>query len=71
MVFQVLTKFESIFEYLSSLLDFSMQGKPFSFQFPIEVKNIKLTKHTSDSGVYDKEGRYISLVSSNIYTKNS
>lgn len=38
-----------------------MQGKPFSFQFPIEVKNIKLAKHTSDSGIYDKEGRYISL----------
>ncbi|EPS65302.1 hypothetical protein M569_09475, partial [Genlisea aurea] len=34
-------------------------GKPFSFRFPIEVNNIKLSKHTSDSGVYDREGRSV------------
>ena len=42
-----------------SLEVFWFQGKGFSFSFPIEVKNVRLGIHSSDSGVYDKDGRYI------------
>ncbi|KAL3655140.1 hypothetical protein CASFOL_000926 [Castilleja foliolosa] len=34
-------------------------GKGFSIHFPIEVENIKMAKHGSDSGVYDKEARLV------------
>ncbi|CAM8938777.1 unnamed protein product [Rhodiola kirilowii] len=34
-------------------------GKPFDARFPIVVENIKLAKHTSDSGVYDKNGGFV------------
>ncbi|KAI9091367.1 hypothetical protein K1719_028178 [Acacia pycnantha] len=34
-------------------------GKFPSPLLPIEVKNIKLGKHGSDTGVYDKEGRFV------------
>ncbi|KAL1568611.1 putative peroxygenase 4, variant 2 [Salvia divinorum] len=46
-------------------------GQPFSFHFPIEVKNIKLAKHTSDSGVYDKEGRFVSEKFEEIFAKHA
>lgn len=36
-----------------------MQGEPFDPKFPIKVKNIQMSKHTSDSGVYDKDGGYV------------
>ncbi|CAM8957121.1 unnamed protein product [Rhodiola kirilowii] len=34
-------------------------GQPFDSSYPIVVENIKLAKHTSDSGVYDEEGRFV------------
>ncbi|XP_073065987.1 probable peroxygenase 4 [Primulina eburnea] len=46
-------------------------GKPFSFKFPIEVKNIQLAKHGSDSGVYDKQGRFVSSKFEEIFAKHA
>ncbi|KAL3830738.1 hypothetical protein ACJIZ3_019540 [Penstemon smallii] len=46
-------------------------GKPFSMRFPIEVKNIQLAKHGSDSGVYDKEGMFVSSKFEGIFAKHA
>ncbi|KAL1216458.1 putative peroxygenase 4 [Cardamine amara subsp. amara] len=46
-------------------------GKGFSFSFPIEVKNIQLAKHGSDSGVYDKDGRFVASKFDEIFAKHA
>ncbi|KZV37820.1 putative peroxygenase 4-like [Dorcoceras hygrometricum] len=48
-----------------------MQGKPFSKDFPIEIRNINFAKHTSDSGVFDKDGRFIESKFEEIFTNNA
>ncbi|KAI9091417.1 hypothetical protein K1719_028228 [Acacia pycnantha] len=46
-------------------------GKFPSPLFPIEVKNIKLAKSRSDTGVYDKEGRFVASKFEEIFSKHA
>ncbi|XP_031120750.1 probable peroxygenase 5 isoform X1 [Ipomoea triloba] len=46
-------------------------GKWPSPLLPIEVGNIKLSKHTSDSGVYDSEGRFVESKFEEIFKKHA
>ncbi|GAA0187421.1 oxygenase [Lithospermum erythrorhizon] len=46
-------------------------GKGFSFKFPIEVKNIPMAKHGSDSGVYDEHGRFVHSKFDEIFHKHA
>ncbi|XP_028795095.1 probable peroxygenase 5 [Neltuma alba] len=46
-------------------------GKFPSPLLPIEVENIKLGKHGSDSGVYDQEGRFVASKFEEIFSKHA
>ncbi|CAM8947515.1 unnamed protein product [Rhodiola kirilowii] len=46
-------------------------GKGFSITFPIEVANVQLGKHGSDTDVYDTEGRFVPWKFEDIFAKHA
>ncbi|XP_058728467.1 probable peroxygenase 5 [Vicia villosa] len=54
-----------------SLSQTTRPGKFPSLLFPIEVKNIKLGKHGSDTGAYDSEGRFVESKFEEIFIKHA
>ncbi|KAH0919897.1 hypothetical protein HID58_027557 [Brassica napus] len=66
----LLSAFASLFINMG-LSSKTRPGKGFSLSFPIEVKNIHLAKHGSDSGVYDKDGRFVESKFEEIFAKHS
>ncbi|XP_019460334.1 PREDICTED: probable peroxygenase 5 [Lupinus angustifolius] len=55
----------------AGLSQITRPGKPRSILFPIEVKNIQLGKHGSDSGVYDTEGRFVASKFEELFSKHA
>ncbi|KFK41479.1 hypothetical protein AALP_AA2G136100 [Arabis alpina] len=66
----LLSAFASVFINMG-LSSKTRPGKGFSWSFPIEVKNIHLAKHGSDSGVYDKDGRFVASKFEEIFAKHA
>ncbi|KAM7254700.1 hypothetical protein ACFE04_019941 [Oxalis oulophora] len=67
----IMLSFASAFLINISLSRKTRPGKSFSLQFPIEVKNIQMAKHGSDSGVYDSEGRFVPSQFEEVFKKHA
>ncbi|MCL7026500.1 hypothetical protein MKW94_010768 [Papaver nudicaule] len=65
-----LSTFASIFINMG-LSGKTRPGKYPDPRFPIEVQNIAKSKHTSDSGVYDTEGRFVSSKFEELFHKHA
>nr|GLL32881.1 probable peroxygenase 5 isoform X2 [Ipomoea trifida] len=64
----------SVFASLFINLGLSKKSRPGKWPsplLPIEVTNIKLAKHTSDSGVYDSHGRFVESKFEEIFKKHA
>ncbi|OIW21809.1 hypothetical protein TanjilG_11544 [Lupinus angustifolius] len=55
----------------SGLSQKTRPGKFPSILFPIEVKNIQRSKHGSDTGVYDTEGRFVPSKFEELFNKHA